>query len=311
MPTLLSSPLQGFTDYRFRNPHQKYFGGIDHYYAPYIRLNGKLEIKNSYQKDLDPKNNAVTVIPQVMTNDPNEFLFVVKYVQSLGYKHLNWNLGCPYPMVTNRGLGSGLICQPAKIDEVLAKAHGESDITISMKMRMGYEHNREILDVYPILAKYPLHHIAIHARIGKQLYQGAVDLDAFEYCYKEAPHTIYYNGDITSVQAFRHIQDRFPNIEHFLIGRGLLADPFVASMIKADSEAYPPERYEILYHYLNELQQAFAKDLSGDKHVIQKLYSYWEYLEASLPDTKNLLRKIKKSKSLHDYEDLVWQYFRG
>ena len=68
--TLLSSPLQGFTDFRFRNALQHYFGGIDTYYAPYIRLNGKLKIKSSYQRDLDPAHNTtLEVIPQVMTND--------------------------------------------------------------------------------------------------------------------------------------------------------------------------------------------------------------------------------------------------
>jgi len=50
--TLLSSPLQGFTDFRFRNAFQKYFGGIDTFYAPYIRLDGKLGIKPSCWFDL-------------------------------------------------------------------------------------------------------------------------------------------------------------------------------------------------------------------------------------------------------------------
>ena len=83
--TLLSSPLQGFTDFRFRNAFHKYFGGIDTFYVPYIRLNGKMVIKNSYQKDLQPENNTtLEVIPQVMTGDADEFLFVIKYIQSLG-----------------------------------------------------------------------------------------------------------------------------------------------------------------------------------------------------------------------------------
>ncbi|MFT4679998.1 MAG: tRNA-dihydrouridine synthase B, partial [Flavobacteriales bacterium] len=56
--TLLSSPLQGFTDHRFRNAFHKYFGGIDTFYAPYIRLNGKLVIKPAYHRDLLPKNNS-------------------------------------------------------------------------------------------------------------------------------------------------------------------------------------------------------------------------------------------------------------
>jgi tRNA-dihydrouridine synthase len=96
--TLLSSPLQGFTDFRFRNAVNKYFGGIDTYYSPYIRLNGKLVI--NLTSEISQNNIGLEVIPQIITNDPDEFLFVAKYVQELGYKELNWNLGCPYPMVT-------------------------------------------------------------------------------------------------------------------------------------------------------------------------------------------------------------------
>ena len=83
-PTLLSSPLQGFTDYRFRNTFNKYFGGVDTFYAPYIRLNGKMVIKANFDRDIQLKNNTtVNVIPQIMTNDADEFIFVTKFVQSL------------------------------------------------------------------------------------------------------------------------------------------------------------------------------------------------------------------------------------
>ena len=58
--TLLSSPLQGFTDFRFRNAFHHYFGGIDTFYAPYIKMNGKMVIKNNYQRDLNPENNQVS-----------------------------------------------------------------------------------------------------------------------------------------------------------------------------------------------------------------------------------------------------------
>lgn len=79
---LLSSPLQGFTDFRFRNAQQHFFGGIDTYYAPYIRLNKKLVIKGSYQRDLNPAvNSTLEVIPQVMTADPDDFIFVINYIQ--------------------------------------------------------------------------------------------------------------------------------------------------------------------------------------------------------------------------------------
>ena len=190
--TLLSSPLQGFTDYKFRNAFNYFFGGINTFYAPYIRLNGKLVIKNSYQKDIALENNTeLEVIPQIITNDADEFLFVSKYVRELGYKELNWNLGCPYPMVTKRGMGSGLISDAQKINTILHKVHNESDILVSMKMRMGYENPEEILDVLPILDMYPLKNIAIHARIGKQLYKGGTNLEAFQKCLDNSKHKMY------------------------------------------------------------------------------------------------------------------------
>jgi tRNA-dihydrouridine synthase len=73
---------------------------------------------------------------------------VAKYVQELGYKELNWNLGCPYPMVTKCGMGSGLISNTEKINTILEKVHAESDIIVSMKMRLGYDTTEEILDVF-------------------------------------------------------------------------------------------------------------------------------------------------------------------
>ena len=255
--TLLSSPLQGFTDFRFRNAFHKYFGGIDTFYSPYIRLQGKMVIKNSYHNDLLPENNEVPeIIPQVITNDVEEFLFVAKYVQELGYKELNWNLGCPYPMVTKSGMGSGLICNPTRIDEVLNRVHSETDIVVSMKMRMGYENCSEILDAFPVLDKYPIKNIAIHARIGKQLYKGSVDLDAFQRCTENTRHKLYYNGDITSVSRFHEMQERFPTINHWMIGRGLIADPFLPSMIKNNVTEYPENRLETFRAFHNEIYQA-------------------------------------------------------
>ncbi|ALU74835.1 tRNA-dihydrouridine synthase family protein [Tenacibaculum finnmarkense] len=304
--TLLSSPLQGFTDFRFRNAQHKYFGGIDTYYAPYIRLNGKMVIKSSYKRDLLPENNnTLTVIPQVITNDPDEFLFVAKYVQSLGYKELNWNLGCPYPMVTKSGMGSGLICNPAKIDEVLHKAHNESDILVSMKMRMGYENSEEILNSFPILDKYPLKNIAIHARIGKQLYKGGVDLDAFQKCIDVAKHQLYYNGDITNVAGFKAMQERFPSISHFMIGRGLIADPFLPQMIKDNTTEYPEDRWKIFEAFHNEIYQQYDEALSGPTPIKMKMLGFWEYFSKSFDNPQKTYKQIKKAGNQKKYQIAV------
>ncbi len=304
--TLLSSPLQGFTDFRFRNTFHHFFGGIDTFYAPYIRLDGKMIIKSSYQRDLQPENNnTLEVIPQVMTNDADEFLFVVKYIQELGYKELNWNLGCPYPMVTKQGMGSGLICNPEKINHILERAHNETDVIVSMKMRMGYETPEEILDVFPILDNYPLKNIAIHARIGKQLYKGGVNLEAFQKCVESTKHKLYYNGDITSVAKFKEMQDRFPSIDHFMIGRGLIADPFLPSMIKSNTTEYPANRWQIFSEFHDTIYQQYDAALSGPTPIKMKMLGFWEYFSQSFSNPQKTYKKIKKAGNPKAYTQAV------
>ncbi|WP_339894862.1 tRNA-dihydrouridine synthase family protein [uncultured Algibacter sp.] len=308
--TLLSSPLQGFTDFRFRNAFHHYFGGIDTFYSPYIRLNGKFKIKTSYQNDLLQENNStLEVIPQIITNDAEEFLFVAKYVQSLGYNELNWNLGCPYPMVAKSGMGSGLICNPTKINNILERAHNETDILVSMKMRMGYDNAEEILDVFPILDEYPLKNIAIHARIGKQLYKGSVDLDAFERCITSTKHKLYYNGDITSVATFKSMQKRFPTLDHFMIGRGLITDPFLPQMIKNDTTEYPKNRWDIFESFHNTIYTQYDNYLSGPTPIKMKMLGFWEFFSQSYSNPQKTYKAIKKASNPLKYKQAVSTIF--
>jgi tRNA-dihydrouridine synthase len=310
--TLLSSPLQGFTDFRFRNAQNKIFGGIDTFYAPYIRLNGKMIIKSSYQRDLLPENNnTLEVIPQIITNDADEFLFVSKYVQELGYKELNWNLGCPYPMVTKCGMGSGLISNTEKINQILHKVHNESDIIVSMKMRLGYDTTEEILDVFPILEKYPIKNVAIHARIGKQLYKGGVHLDAFQACVDNTKLKLYYNGDITTVAKFKEMQARFPTIDHWMIGRGLIADPFLPSMIKNDSFEYPKNKMELFSAFHDTLYEGYSESLSGSTHILLKMHHLWEYFSVIFSNPHKVAKNIKKAKSIRNYEQTVKEIIKA
>jgi tRNA-dihydrouridine synthase len=265
------------------------------YRLSYIRLNGKPEIKPGNERDILPANNrSLDLIPQIITKDADEFLFVAKYVQKLGYMELNWNLGCPYPMIAKRGMGSGLLSTPEKITEILDKVCATTDIQVSVKMRLGYESSQEIFHVLPVLERYRLANITIHPRIGKQLYRGEVDLKAFEECLGQTSHKIFYNGDITSVRSFREMKARFPTINHWMLGRGLIADPFLPAMIKADNPDYPENRYEVFNSFHDDLFSSYEEALSGQKHLLMRMYSFWEYFIKSFPHSPKGLKKLKR-----------------
>ncbi len=309
---LISSPLQGYTDYRFRNAFQKHFGGIDMYYAPYIRLNGNQEIKASYQRDLAPENNPdIAVQPQVMCKSAEDFLLVADYVQSLGYSELNWNLGCPYPMVTKKGLGAGLLKDADRIVEILDEVFEKSSIELSLKMRLGDESADEIKALLPKLDKFPIKNIAIHPRLGKQQYKGEVDLAAFEECLSLSKHQIIYNGDIASVEKYNELKQRFPQINTWMLGRGIIQDPFLPQMIKQNQTAYPDNAIQIFRSFHDELLEEYSQALSGDKHIILKMYHFWEYFSDLFTNSRKCLKWVKKAQSLAKYEMAVLDIFRS
>ncbi|ALO15690.1 putative tRNA-dihydrouridine synthase [Salinivirga cyanobacteriivorans] len=135
-----AAPLQGLTDYKFRNVFAQLFSGVDYFYAPYIRLSSKKEIKKANLRDINPKHNVgYTLIPQVLTNNSDDFLKVAKYIEETGYKELNWNLGCPYPMVTKKGMGAGMLNNPDAIVNLLERVCSTTNVQLSVKMRLGNE----------------------------------------------------------------------------------------------------------------------------------------------------------------------------
>jgi tRNA-dihydrouridine synthase len=166
-------------------------------------------------------------------------------------------------MVTKRGLGSGLLKHKEKIDALLTRVSDQSDISISLKMRLGYENRNEIIDLLPMLEKHKIKNMVIHPRLGRQLYKGEVDLDLFQRCINNTSHQICYNGDIDSMVKFRELRQRFPSIKSWALGRGIIANPFLAEMIQSGTDLTYSFSLKITYCYLLNNSSSFFFTSAG------------------------------------------------
>lgn len=230
---LYLAPLQSFTDYHFRNAYQSVLSDVDKFYAPYLKMSNDRTIKEGPKKDVLPINNTLsTVVPQIMACNAGDVLLMSDYLSDLGYKEMNWNLGCPYPMVANKDLGSGMLNKPDKIFQILDEVCSKTSMNLGIKMRMGYEDTSDILTILPRLNDYPLSEIIVHARYGKQLYTGVCDHKRFKEIISLTNHKLIYNGDIKTVADFRKVKSLFPEINHFMVGRGAISNPFIFEMIQ-------------------------------------------------------------------------------
>ncbi|MCG8410101.1 MAG: tRNA-dihydrouridine synthase family protein [Bacteroidales bacterium] len=297
---ILLAPIQGITDYVFRNVFLKYFSGVDYMYSPFLRLDKDNNLRNSKIRDILPENNKINnMIPQIMTNSSDGLIFLCNFLGDKGYNEINWNLGCPFPMVANRKLGSGLLPFHHEIGKILDESMPKLNLKLSIKMRLGYENPNDINDILPILEKYPLSEIIIHPRTAKQMYKGEVNLEAFENSLQLTKHNISYNGNINTVDDFKYLKERFPQINSWMLGRGIVSNPFLASDIKNENICNNKRNQFKLFH--TELSETYLNLQSGNSHFINKMKGFWEYFSLSFTNRHKVYKRIKKAKTQADY----------
>ena len=109
------APMEGITGYVYRNALKRCCGGVQRFYSPFISPgHAGAGITKRDRRDILPENNAgVPLIPQLLTNNAEDFLFAAEILRDYGYKELNLNLGCPSGTVTAKKKGSGFLSELA------------------------------------------------------------------------------------------------------------------------------------------------------------------------------------------------------
>ncbi|MCX7922030.1 MAG: tRNA-dihydrouridine synthase family protein [Clostridia bacterium] len=305
---LFLAPIQGMTMACYRNAFARIFGGIDAYYTPFIATADMKKASHLLLKDLLPERNdpAVKIVPQLLSNNGTDFRLFSSAIVDMGYNEINWNIGCPFPMVTNKKKGSGILPYADMIKKFLDIACADSSYTLTVKMRLGLDDPEDGMRVIKVLNEYPLGGVIIHARTGIQMYTGNVDLDSFETLASACKHEVTYNGDIFTYADFMRISLRFPSIKNFMLGRGALRDPFLPSVIKG--QMIPSaNKISMVRHFHDEIFNYYKNILSGEKHLCDKMKEFWVYMSVHTDKDGRLMKKIKKCHTTADYLEVVNQ----
>ena len=313
-------PFQGITDAPFRNVFKKHFGGIDKFYTPFFTGIQKEHAKNLQVEEIDPRFNDVeTLTPQILSTDAEEILRFASQCKELGYKEINLHVGCPFPRVANKKRGCGLLPYPEKIEELLERVFERIDVKFSVKCRLGYFDPDEIVPVIDIFNQYPLSELIIQPRLGKQLYKGEADVKRFAELMPMIKAPLVYNGDIVSVESFERIREQVQPVNAFMLGRGLLANPFLAETCRdvsnassknADTDDVSQKKTKRLYNYVVDLYEDRLRHAGGSPKVLGRMKELWSYLMYSFDEPQDIWRKIKKINALKEYEETVDTVFR-
>lgn len=297
------APLQGYTEFVYRNAHNRIFGGVDTYYTPFVRLEKGESFRTRELRDISPENNeGINIIPQLIASSADELKKISELFISNGYKKADINMGCPFPLLVRRHKGAGILSQPALVEEVLKAAEEIKELEFSLKMRLGWDSAEESKVLIPMLNDSVMTHIAVHPRLGVQQYKGETDIDAFEAFYSESKKPVIFNGDIRTISDIENITARFPELKAVMIGRGILANPALAWEYK-NGILTPGEKKKKMRQLHDSIFEQYSSYLQGERQLLEKMKPFWEYLSLELE--KRTRKKIEKAGKLSQYESAV------
>lgn len=299
--TYYFAPLEGLTDSIYRRLHHQHFPGLDRYYTPFFSPTIHRSLTPREEREL-PMADSVnfTVVPQLLTKNAEDFLWMAQVCADRGYTEVNLNLGCPSGTVVSKGKGSGMLTNPDTLNAFLEAVYSASPIPVSIKTRVGVTNPAEFPRLLEIYNQYPIKELTVHPRIRKDFYEDGIRWDVFDDCLKKSKNPICFNGNLCSLSQISAFQKKYPQVEAVMLGRGLIGDP---GMLSGGTDKVR------LAAFYNALLEEYLVAFGGSRNAMFRLKENWRYLLCRFENSEKLGKRLRKTTDLQEYRAITAQIF--
>lgn len=296
------APLEGLTDSMYRRLHHKYFPGIDRYYMPFLSPTQHRVLTNREQREL-PLADSVSfrAVPQILTKNAQDFLWAAQVCRDRGYSEVNLNIGCPSGTVVSKGKGAGMLASPDALDGVLDEVFASAPLPVSVKTRLGVEQGEEFPRLLEIFNQYPIAELIVHPRVRKDFYKSPIRWEWFDFCLENAKMPLCYNGNLTSLEEIGKFRETYPQVEHLMIGRGLIGDP---GMLSGPFDAARVEAFH------DELLETYIEAFGSERNAMFRMKENWFYLLRRFEGSEKLGKRLRKTTDCQEFRQLTHEVFQ-
>ena len=298
------APLEGVTDSIYRRLHHRYFPGMDRYYTPFLSPTIHRQLTPKESRELPPADTlGFTVVPQLLTKVPEDFLWMAEQCEDRGYTEVNLNLGCPSGTVTAKGKGSGMLRDLHALDAFLDAVFQKTPVAISVKTRIGFEQTREFPPLLQVFNQYPIKELIIHPRVRTAFYDGQPDMESFGLAVQQSKLPLCYNGNLGSVSQIEAFSKAFPTVPAVMLGRGLLADP---GMLTPGGTSM-----EVLEQFHDALLEEYLVAFGGGRNAMFRMKEHWRYLICRFQNGEKLAKALRKTTDIAEFRCITKEIFHN
>ena len=226
------APMEGVTDYPMRR-FMSERGGFTHCVSEFLRVSQEVPPRKTYREFLPELANGSKTLSgtpvqlQLLGGDPARLAEAALRACEMGSPGVNLNFGCPAPTVNRHDGGATLLKHPSRIRSIVETVRQAvpAHLPVSAKMRLGWDGIDAIFENASMAAQGGASWITVHARTRMAAYQPPVFWSQIGKVRRELGGLpVVANGDIWTLEDFHRCRDD-SGCEHFMMGRGGLADP--------------------------------------------------------------------------------------
>jgi len=178
------------------------------------------------------------VVIQLYGKEPGDFVVAAKLAEAHGAAGIDINMGCPAKKVVAHQHGSALMKNIDLACRIIAETKAAVSVPVSVKTRLGWEDDRNLIPFTQKLEAEGLDAITIHGRTYNQKFEGVADWQPIHGLAEAVDIPVYGNGDIDSPE--RALAWLGP-LDGVMIGRAAIADPWLLQRVCDALEGKTPE----------------------------------------------------------------------
>ena len=254
-PLIFLAPMAGITDLPFRNLVSSFgVGRVVSEMVASSELKSELTGKSKRSKLGQSFENTVV---QLAGCEPISMGETARYIESIGARTIDINMGCPAKKVVNGFSGSALMRNLDHAMKLIEAVIEVVEIPVTLKMRLGWDENSKNAAVLAKRAEEAgVKLITVHARTRRQFFRGCASWNDVAEVKAGVSIPVIVNGDISSTEASHKalISSRSDGV---MIGRGSRGRPWIlkeiSEFLKGESNFFNPKISDFIsmvsHHY--------------------------------------------------------------
>lgn len=292
---IILAPMEGVADELMRQLLTS-LNDYDFCITEFVRIVDALLPKHVFQRVCPELNNGcrtksgTPLRMQLLGQEPVWMAENAVRAIEMGSHGIDINFGCPAKAVNKSKGGAVLLNEPEKIYQIISSIRSaiDSDDILSAKIRLGFTDASKLDEIVSAVTSANANQLTIHARTKQDGYRPPAYWHFIAEIKDKYDIEIFANGEIWNREDAHNCiaQSKTHNL---MIGRGALATPNLANVIRSNETPMP-------WFELSSLLKRYSDlELQGDKsyYFSSRLKQWLRYLKLQYPQANTLFNAIK------------------